>query len=119
MSERPKEADCKSAGLRLRRFESFSRHGARIGNDTECPYNQAPLAQTVERFHGKEEVFGSIPEGGSAADEVSRWRLALANLLLARSQKSAYADLLLVLRQVQNSVVTAGESADCCEAARR
>ena len=27
MSERPKEADCKSAGLRLRRFESFSRHG--------------------------------------------------------------------------------------------
>ena len=26
----------------------------------------APLAQSVERFHGKEEVFGSTPEGGSA-----------------------------------------------------
>ena len=27
MPERPKGADCKSAGYRLRRFESFSRHG--------------------------------------------------------------------------------------------
>ena len=27
---------------------------------------QAPLAQSVERLHGKEEVFGSTPEGGSA-----------------------------------------------------
>ena len=26
----------------------------------------APLAQSVERFHGKEEVFGSNPERGSA-----------------------------------------------------
>ena len=25
----------------------------------------APLAQSVERFHGKEEVNGSIPLGGS------------------------------------------------------
>ena len=35
---------------------------------------QAPLAQSVERFHGKEEVFGSTPEGGSAC-------LALPNTL--------------------------------------
>src|ERR1700732_4002084 len=27
---------------------------------------QAPLAQSVERFHGKEKVNGSIPLGGSA-----------------------------------------------------
>ena len=26
---------------------------------------QAPLAQSVERFHGKEKVNGSIPLGGS------------------------------------------------------
>ena len=71
MSERPKEADCKSAGLRLRRFKSFSRHGARVDNDTQRPYNQAPLAQLVERFHGKEEVFGSTPERGSTTPVVS------------------------------------------------
>ena len=80
MSERPKEADCKSAGLRLRRFKSFSRHHA------VCVDNPAPLAQSVERFHGKEEVFGSTPEGGSAADEVSRWGLAVPiSCLQARS----------------------------------
>lgn len=27
---------------------------------------RAPLAQSVERFHGKEKVNGSIPLGGSA-----------------------------------------------------
>ena len=27
--------------------------------------SNAPLAQSVERFHGKEEVNGSIPLGGS------------------------------------------------------
>src|ERR1700746_431176 len=30
---------------------------------------QAPLAQSVERFHGKEKVNGSIPLGGSADAE--------------------------------------------------
>ncbi len=29
----------------------------------------APLAQSVERFHGKEKVNGSIPLGGSAGAE--------------------------------------------------
>jgi hypothetical protein len=29
---------------------------------------QAPLAQLVERFHGKEEVSGSNPEGGSTPE---------------------------------------------------
>ena len=28
---------------------------------------QAPLAQSVERFHGKEKVIGSIPLGGSVS----------------------------------------------------
>ncbi len=28
-------------------------------------WGQAPLAQSVERFHGKEKVNGSIPLGGS------------------------------------------------------
>ncbi len=84
MSERPKEADCKSAGKRLRRFESFSRHGRpasdkfieaenrrtgakqQAGDFSNVNEVHAPLAQSVERFHGKEEVFGSTPEGGSA-----------------------------------------------------
>ena len=86
MSERPKEADCKSAGKRLRRFESFSRHAdvpeASVSQSIEagelpacCEAAHqefpnvkldAPLAQSVERFHGKEEVFGSNPERGSA-----------------------------------------------------
>jgi hypothetical protein len=30
---------------------------------------QAPLAQSVERFHGKEKVNGSIPLGGSVTPE--------------------------------------------------
>ena len=74
MSERPKEADCKSAGLRLRRFKSFSRHVTpHVGRDTQRLYNPAPLAQSVERFHGKEEVFGSTPEGGSATQGREGW----------------------------------------------
>ena len=36
----------------------------RFSNVSEA---HAPLAQSVERFHGKEEVFGSNPEGGSAS----------------------------------------------------
>ena len=32
---------------------------------TRAPKVQAPLAQSVERFHGKEKVNGSIPLGGS------------------------------------------------------
>ena len=31
---------------------------------------QAPLAQSVERFHGKEKVNGSIPLGGSVVAEL-------------------------------------------------
>ena len=32
-------------------------------------YGCAPLAQSAERFHGKEKVNGSIPLGGSADAE--------------------------------------------------
>ncbi len=67
MPERPKGADCKSAGVSLRRFESFSRHGSK-----RLYKFIAPLAQSVERFHGKEEVSGSNPEGGSAT-QPARW----------------------------------------------
>ena len=82
MSERPKEADCKSAGLRLRRFKSFSRHvtlrrqGRRASLQSSAHGAHAPLAQSVERFHGKEEVFGSTPEGGSATQVVNRGGVA-------------------------------------------
>jgi hypothetical protein len=59
MPERPKGADCKSAGVRLRRFKSFSPH--RCGNLTA----HCPLSSVVEHFHGKEGVPGSSPGGGS------------------------------------------------------
>ncbi len=37
-----------------------------LGYDTEPgPGPDAPLAQSVARFHGKEKVAGSIPAGGS------------------------------------------------------
>ena len=39
------------------------------GTGPRASDNLAPLAQSVERFHGKEEVFGSNPEGGSIAAE--------------------------------------------------
>jgi hypothetical protein len=38
---------------------------------------QAPLAQSVERFHGKEKVNGSIPLGGSVAELVGGTRMAV------------------------------------------
>jgi hypothetical protein len=52
MPEWPKGADCKFAGLRLRRFESFSIH-------------HAHLAQLVEHVLGKDEVVRSIRIVGS------------------------------------------------------
>jgi hypothetical protein len=67
MPERPKGADCKSAGNCLRRFKSFSRHGSPIHKVRTL----APLAQQAERLHGKEEVCGSIPQGGSGDGQSS------------------------------------------------
>ncbi len=49
MSRAAKGADCKSAGISLRRFESCSAH---------C---FAHIAQLVEHTLGKGEVIGSIP----------------------------------------------------------
>ena len=49
---------------------------------------QAPLAQSVERFHGKEEVFGSIPERGSGEATRPRRRSSVgesARLIIERS----------------------------------
>jgi hypothetical protein len=47
------------------RFVEGSR-GRAEGDLQRDASRHAPLAQSVERFHGKEEVFGSIPERGSA-----------------------------------------------------
>ena len=50
--KRSNTTDCKSVGICLRRFESYTLH-------------QAHLAQLVERIHGKDEVTGSSPVVGS------------------------------------------------------
>ena len=54
MPERPKGADCKSAGY------AFVGSNPTLGT-------KALLAQLVEHFPGQEEVSGSIPEEGSEA----------------------------------------------------
>src|SRR5204862_4675788 len=76
--EWPKGADCKSAGVSLRRFESFPHHLARgrssvgrasafqaegHGFEPRRPLAGvvARVAQSVERVLGKDEVTGSIP----------------------------------------------------------
>ncbi len=53
--ERPKGAGCKPAGIAY--------GGSNPPAPTETEY--APVAQTVEHFHGKEGVTGSSPVGGS------------------------------------------------------
>src|SRR5262245_4976126 len=92
--ERPKGADCKSAGKRLRRFESSPLHfgaadpisakelvrrgSSSVGRarafqargrgfDSRLPLvaAYAHVAQAVEHFRGKEEVTGSNPVVGS------------------------------------------------------
>ena len=63
MPEWPKGADCKSAGCRLRRFKSFSRHSVGFWNRATI---FRPLSSVVEHRHGKAGVPGSIPGEGSA-----------------------------------------------------
>ena len=53
--ERPKGADCKSAGSRLRRFESFPLH--QVSNARHC----AGIAQRLEHRPSKPRVAGSNP----------------------------------------------------------
>ena len=95
LPERPMGADCKSAAVMLRGFESLTRHydhrvlgpggqnrssrgtprserghGRRsCGSDSRPPRVPlvAPIAQSAERLHGKEKVKGSIPFRGSNA----------------------------------------------------
>ncbi len=43
----------------------FKAHGVDGRNRQSETEGQAPLAQSAERFHGKEKVNGSIPLGGS------------------------------------------------------
>ena len=57
MPERPKGADCKSAGY------AFVGSNPTLGTI-------ALLAQLVEHFHGKEEVSGSNPEEGSVDNKI-------------------------------------------------
>ena len=87
--EWPKGADCKSAGVSLRRFESFPHHSARgrssvgrasafqaegRGFEPRRPLcaEVARVAQSVERVLGKDEVTGSIPVASSARHEMLR-----------------------------------------------
>ena len=90
LPERPMGADCKSVGVCLRRFESFTRHGGshegwnpgfgpRVFHRLRiCPTERfscivdalAPIAQSVERLHGKEKVCSSILHGGSEPGRV-------------------------------------------------
>ena len=96
--ERPKGADCKSAGIRLRWFESTPLHqesseapargnssvGRASAFQAECrgfesrfPLNRrtgesALLAQSAERVLGKDEVSSSILEEGSSTAKVRR-----------------------------------------------
>src|SRR5262249_48460250 len=90
MPERPKGADCKSAGARLRRFESSSPHQTEGGNssvarasafqaegrgfESRFPLQRArsedrnrksPGGSVVEHVLGKDGVTGSIPVLGS------------------------------------------------------
>jgi hypothetical protein len=67
----PTGADCKSAGLRLRRFESFPHHGGCDGRCSEVRsgVRVAGVAQLVERKPSKLDVAGSSP--------VSRLRLGV------------------------------------------
>src|SRR5437764_15226357 len=68
MPERPKGADCKSAGSRLRRFESFSLH--------HSEGNRAGIAQLVERQPSKLNVTGSNPVSRSKTRDGKRKRKA-------------------------------------------
>jgi hypothetical protein len=58
-------------GLRLGLVPSQSRLYPLLGprHGSTGRYGCAPLAQSAERFHGKEKVNGSIPLGGSADAE--------------------------------------------------
>ena len=89
--EWPKGADCKSAGVSLRRFESSPLHAATLrrcgsssvgrarafqargrGFDSRLPLvasSCAHVAQSAEHFLGKEEVTGSNPVVGSLGRE--------------------------------------------------
>ena len=65
----PKAADCKSAGVPLRRFESFTAHWPEMAAKKFPPgmagERQALIAQLVERALGKGKVMGSNPIEGS------------------------------------------------------
>ena len=85
MPERPKGADCKSAGVCLRRFESFSPHRRECSSMVEPQPSKlvmsvrsrslarvAYVAQLVEHFLGKEEVTGSNPVVGSPIEKIEK-----------------------------------------------
>ena len=83
-----KAADCKSAGVSLRRFKSFPAHRKKIAGVAQLVEHQpsklrvagsslvsrstAYIAQAVEHFLGKEEVTGSIPVIGSIVKTIKK-----------------------------------------------
>ena len=94
LPERPKGADCKSAGIAFIGSNPIpATHdappllwwGAVFAEilSTGVQYAVvAPIAQSAERFHGKEKVKGSIPFWGSSAGE-SPYRGGVAQLVRA------------------------------------
>ena len=61
MSRVAKGADCKSAGVSLRRFESYLAHRKRQSYSRVTADRFAHVAQAAEHILGKNEVMGSSP----------------------------------------------------------
>jgi hypothetical protein len=64
LPKRPNGTDCKSVGLRLRRFESSTAHHPASAGSLRRGW-PGPSSSVVERNLGKVEVTGSIPVSGS------------------------------------------------------
>ena len=88
MPERPKGADCKSAGNAFGGSNPSPSTNAREDEATvfhsgwmrDYPSADCPLSSVVERLHGKEEVVGSIPtEGSVSGGSPPEARLSFAN----------------------------------------
>ncbi len=78
MPERSKGADCKSAGYAF--GGSNPPPGTNLGFIPGSTTTYASLAQLVERIHGKDEVSGSNPEGGSGFREEARQTSSVTTL---------------------------------------
>ena len=60
MAERSMAADCKSAGVRLRRFESFSPHVTRVEFNGRTPAFQAGYVSSILITRSSERLRSSV-----------------------------------------------------------